>query len=112
MGISTTNPATGEVVREFAGLDDSEVDKRLAAAADAAQAYRRTSYEQRAGWLRAAADMLEADTDRVGALMTLEMGKTLAAAKAEVSKCAKACRYYAEHAPSVPGRRAGRLRPR
>ena len=31
--------------------------------------------------------------------MTLEMGKTLKAAKAEAQKCAKALRFYADHAP-------------
>ena len=39
----------------------------------------------------------------VAELMTTEMGKTLAAAKAEVAKCAKALRWYAEHGPGVPG---------
>jgi hypothetical protein len=34
----------------------------------------------------------------VAALMTTEMGKILSAAKAEATKCAAACRFYAEHA--------------
>ena len=44
--------------------------------------------------------MLDADRDQVGALMTLEMGKTLTSAKAEAAKCAAALRYYAEHGPA------------
>jgi succinate-semialdehyde dehydrogenase / glutarate-semialdehyde dehydrogenase len=99
MAIATTNPVTGETVRTFDALSDAELEDRLARAAAAARAYRLTTPAERAGWLAAAADKLEADVDAVGALMTLEMGKTLTAAKAEATKCARALRYYAEHGP-------------
>ena len=101
MAIATTNPTTGEVVKTFDALSEQELDDRLARAAVAFRSYRRTSYEQRAGWLRAAADLLEAEADTTAELMTLEMGKTVKAAKAEVLKCATACRYYAEHGPAI-----------
>ena len=97
MAIATTNPTTGEVVKTFDALTEDELDARLERAAVAFRSYRRTSYEQRAGWLNAAADLLEAEADATAELMTLEMGKTVKAAKAEVLKCANACRYYAEH---------------
>ena len=98
MAIATTNPATGEVVRTFDALTDAEVQDRLERAAVAFRAHRRTTYAQRSGWMRATADLLDAEVDQIAALMTLEMGKTLKAAKAEVAKCASGCRYYAEHA--------------
>ena len=98
MPIATTNPATGEVLTTFEALTDAEIDTRLEAAAQAFQTLRRTSFADRAGWMRAAADLLDAGQDQVATLMTTEMGKTLASAKAEVAKCAKACRYYAENA--------------
>ena len=99
MAIATINPATGETVRTFEPLSGAELQDRLERAAAAARGYRRTTVAQRAGWLRAAADVLDADVDAVGELMTLEMGKTLTAAKAEAAKCATALRYYAEHGP-------------
>ena len=98
MAIATTNPANGEVVKTFDALSDGEVQDRLGRAAAAFTGLRRTSYAERAGWMRATADLLDAEVEEIAALMTLEMGKTLAAARAEVGKCAAGCRYYAEHA--------------
>ena len=48
--------------------------------------------------MRKAADILTEEVDDIARIMTIEMGKTLVAAKAEVLKCAKAARFYAEHA--------------
>ncbi|MCI3948638.1 MAG: NADP-dependent succinic semialdehyde dehydrogenase [Acidimicrobiales bacterium] len=98
MAIETRNPATGEVLKTFEPLGDAEVDARIARAAAAAATYRSTTFAERAGWARAAADLLEAEADSVAALMTTEMGKTRKAAKAEATKCATALRFYADRA--------------
>ena len=99
MPIATINPATGEVVKKFDALSDPQVDLKISAAAKAFQTYRKTSFADRARWMVRAAEILEAEKEALGRLMTLEMGKTLASAVAEAEKCAAACRYYAEHAP-------------
>ncbi|TDD88658.1 NADP-dependent succinic semialdehyde dehydrogenase [Actinomadura darangshiensis] len=96
--IATTNPATGEVEKTFDALTDEEVDRRIARAADTFASYRNTPLERRAEWMNAAADILDREADQIGAMLTTEMGKTLKAAGAEAQKCAKACRFYAEHA--------------
>ncbi len=101
MAISTTDPRTGEVLRTFDELTDEQVEDRLARAAAAASTYRLTEHGKRAGWLRAAADILDKRTDELAELMTTEMGKTKKAAAAEVGKCASVLRYYAEHTPSL-----------
>jgi succinate-semialdehyde dehydrogenase/glutarate-semialdehyde dehydrogenase len=98
MPIATTDPTTGQVVQSFVALTPLELDDRLQCAADAYVGYRRTSIDERAGWLRATADLLEAEADSLAATMTLEMGKLLSAARAEVMKCARGCRFYADHA--------------
>ncbi|MCW2726075.1 MAG: Aldehyde Dehydrogenase [Frankiales bacterium] len=98
MAIATVNPATGETLKTFDALTEDEIRDRIGRAAKAFTSYRLTSFEERAGWLRAAADVLDAETDQLAQLMTTEMGKTLKAAKAEIGKCAAGCRYYAEHA--------------
>ncbi|MGY1633567.1 NADP-dependent succinic semialdehyde dehydrogenase [Geodermatophilus sp. SYSU D01186] len=96
MAIATINPATGETLKTYEPLTDEALEDRLARAAAAFAGYRLTTAAQRAGWLRAAADVLEADTDQVAELMTTEMGKTLASARAEATKCVSALRYFAE----------------
>ena len=95
--IVSINPATGETVRTFEPLGESQVDEKIACAAAAYETYRLTSFSDRARWLNAAADILESEKDALGRLMTLEMGKPIGAARAEAAKCALACRYYAEH---------------
>jgi len=98
MAIATVNPATGETVKTFDALSIEELDARLGRAADAFQSYRLTTFAERAGWMRAAADILDREADAIAVTMTTEMGKTLKSARAEAQKCAKACRFYAEHA--------------
>ena len=101
MAIATTDPRTGEVLKTFDELTDEQVEQRLARAAAAFDSYRKTSHEQRAGWLRSAADVLEKRTDEVAEMMTLEMGKTKKAAAAEVGKCVAVLRYYADTAADL-----------
>jgi succinate-semialdehyde dehydrogenase/glutarate-semialdehyde dehydrogenase len=98
--IRTTNPATGEVVQSFEPLTAEQLDERIDRAATTFRTYRTTTVDQRAEWMRAAADRLDADRGAIAATMTTEMGKTLRSAEAEAAKCATAMRFYAEHAPA------------
>ena len=100
VAIATINPATGETVKTFGEMSEADVERCLAASAAAFDSYRLTSVTERAGWMCEAAGILDRERDQVAAMMTTEMGKTLAAARQEVGKCAAACRYYAEHAAS------------
>ena len=95
--IASINPATGETLRMFGALTESEIDNRITLSDYAYRSYRLTSHSDRARWLTAAAEILESERDRLGRIMTLEMGKPIGAARAEAAKCALACRYYAEH---------------
>jgi succinate-semialdehyde dehydrogenase/glutarate-semialdehyde dehydrogenase len=98
VAIATINPATGETLKTYDELSEAEVERCLAAAAATHASYRLTSFADRAGWMRQAADILDAENEQIAAMMVTEMGKTLVAARAEVAKCAMTCRYYAEHA--------------
>jgi succinate-semialdehyde dehydrogenase / glutarate-semialdehyde dehydrogenase len=95
--IASVNPATGEVLRNFQELTPQQLDRKLAFAEEAWGSYRRTSLAERARWLNQAAAILESEKERIGRIITLEMGKPIGAARSEVEKCASACRYYAEN---------------
>jgi succinate-semialdehyde dehydrogenase/glutarate-semialdehyde dehydrogenase len=98
VAIATINPATGKTEREFTPHTADEVEARIARAAAAFRALADTTFEQRAEWMRKTADLLEADEAELAALITTEMGKPIAASRAEVQKCARAMRFYADHA--------------
>ncbi|MEN3298182.1 NAD-dependent succinate-semialdehyde dehydrogenase [Pseudonocardia sp.] len=101
MAIATTNPATGETIRTFDTLTDAQLEQKLQTAAEVFRTYRTTTFAQRSGWLRRAAEILDDEAEELGGLATLEMGKTLASAIAEIHKCAKGCRWYADHAEGI-----------
>lgn len=98
MAIATVNPATGETIQTFEALSDVELEQKLALAQTTFDHYRWTSLAERSQHLHAAAAILDKDKERFAKLMTLEMGKPLKAAIAEVEKCAMVCRFYADHA--------------
>ena len=79
MAIATINPATGETVKTYDEMSEPDVERCLAAAAAVHEGYRLTSFAERAGWMRQAAAILDGERDQIAAMMTTEMGKTLAA---------------------------------
>lgn len=98
MAIELINPTTGQLQEQFTPYAAPEIESKIAEAQSAFELLRRTSYEQRAEWMQAAADILESEVELTARMIVLEMGKPLAQARAEVLKCAKSMRFYAENA--------------
>lgn len=92
------NPATGEVLGRYPVLNSQQIQTCIAKAHEQFQSYRRIPFAQRAAWMGRVAEILLERKAEFGRLITLEMGKTLASAIAEVEKSAWVCRYYAETA--------------
>ena len=101
MTFRSINPATGELLAEFPANTAAEVEMRLSRAAATAPRWRFTSVAERAALVGRLGELLESEKERLGRIMTLEMGKPIRAAVDEAAKCALACRYYAEHGPSI-----------
>src|SRR5215211_6021464 len=97
MAIASVNPATGEKLKEFAVLDDAEIEKRLSCAEKAFRNYRRTTFTDRADLLQGVSELLFRETKVFAEIITLEMGKLFRDSMAEIEKCARGCRFYAEN---------------
>ncbi|MEV5547438.1 NADP-dependent succinic semialdehyde dehydrogenase [Streptomyces sp. NPDC052309] len=101
MPIATVNPATGETLRTYEAMGDEEIERRLQLAEATFRTYRTTSFEERARLMHRAAGLLEEDREEIGKVITTEMGKPVKQARAEAAKCAKAMRWYADHAAGL-----------
>jgi len=98
MALLSVNPATEEVLATFQEHSPAQVEAALARAWEAFRLWRRTSFEERARLMRAVAQYLRRRRGELARLITLEMGKPIAEAEAEVLKCAWCCDYFAENA--------------
>ncbi|BCW38379.1 succinate-semialdehyde dehydrogenase [Arthrobacter sp. StoSoilA2] len=96
--ISTINPATGKQLQTFDTHSYFQIDGILTAAVDAQKAWRLVSVEDRVQILRNTAKILRENVNEYAHLITLEMGKPISEARAEIEKSAVAADFYAQNA--------------
>jgi succinate-semialdehyde dehydrogenase/glutarate-semialdehyde dehydrogenase len=101
MPIQSLNPANGVLLRSFDPLTAEVLLEKIALAASAFVEYANVPLGHRELCMRKLADLLESETDELATLITGEMGKPVLAARAEIVKCASACRFYADHAARI-----------
>ncbi|HEY1228005.1 MAG TPA: NAD-dependent succinate-semialdehyde dehydrogenase [Ramlibacter sp.] len=101
--ITSINPATGETLARFDPHREDQVDAALSGASRAQKAWRRTSLAERSALLKRVAAELRARKPQLARLVTLEMGKPIVEAEAEVEKSAWNCDFYADKAPEFLG---------
>ena len=101
MAYATTNPYTGETVKTFPFATDAEVEAAIAQADATFRQWKKTSFAERAKVMRAAAALLRKDKRAYAEILTLEMGKVVAEAEAEVELSAQIFAYYADNAESL-----------
>src|SRR5882672_8740985 len=97
MPLASINPATGEKLKEFSPFDDAEIENRLSRADKAFRNYRRTTFTERAELLHAVTELLFQEKQTFAEIITLEMGKLFRDSVAEIEKCARGCRFFAEN---------------
>ena len=101
--IDVTNPANGKVVTTIANGNADDASRAVEAAAVAFKSWSRTPAKQRAVLLRDWFNLLMANADDLGAIMTAEQGKPLAESIGEVGYGAGFIEYYAEQSKRVMG---------
>ncbi|WP_035040084.1 NAD-dependent succinate-semialdehyde dehydrogenase [Desulfovibrio sp. X2] len=97
MAMISVNPATGEELERFREMTPEEVRAVVERTRVAQLAWRETALEERARLLHRAAEVLRDDVENLARTMTLEMGKPIVQARAEVEKCASVCDFYADN---------------
>ena len=102
--IPVVNPATGDTIGTLAFAEQIDLDHALDAAAKGFETWRRISAYERSKVMRKAANLLRERVDLVSRLMTMEQGKTLAEAKAEILNGADTIDWFAEEARRTYGR--------
>lgn len=100
MAFTSINPANGVALWNMPAWDDTQLDAALQETARATPAWAATPLEKRCALMRKAAQLLRERRADLARTITLEMGKLITEARAEIDKCAGACDYYAEHGPA------------
>src|SRR3989440_1834699 len=93
------NPATGKALASYPIATAPQVRAKVEAARDAFQSWSRLDPKERAAFLLRFAEVLRNHKDAYAETMTLEMGKVIREAIAEVEKCAWAAEYFGENGP-------------
>ena len=99
--VETINPATGELLARYDYVNTGEIGSVLERMTHAQREWAARPLSARLEPLAQLANLFEAKRDELARLMTREMGKPIAQARAEAEKCALAFRYYIEHAPAL-----------
>jgi len=99
MPFVSLNPATNELVKEYPYWDEAQLEEALVEVAAATPRWANTSLNERCEHVRRLGQLVLQRRDELAEIITLEMGKLIGEARAEVEKCATVCDYYADNGP-------------
>ena len=98
MTFKSVNPANGELLAEIAAFTPGELEAALQQSAQAAPHWRRLALVERCKRVQQLAVVVRERAGVLARTMTLEMGKPILEARAEIEKCAWVCEFYATEA--------------
>jgi succinate-semialdehyde dehydrogenase / glutarate-semialdehyde dehydrogenase len=101
MSYKVTNPATGQVEREYPTATDAEISDVLGRAASGYASWKTTGMAHRAQIVARVGQLHAERVDELAAIITREMGKPTRQAKGEVLYTASIYQYYADNAAEL-----------
>jgi succinate-semialdehyde dehydrogenase / glutarate-semialdehyde dehydrogenase len=102
--IPVVNPASGSSIGTLAFAEQADLDHALDAADKGFRTWKRISAFERSKTMRKAANLMRERIEHIAMLMTMEQGKTIAEAKAEITNGADTIDWFAEEARRTYGR--------
>ncbi len=106
MTLKSTNPFTNEVIEEFEELSDKQIDDAVSKSVEAFDEWKRSTFDYRKKLMLKAAGILNESQEKLGGIISAEMGKPISESQAEIKKCAWVCEYYANDAEVLLHREA------
>src|SRR3954470_19744141 len=101
--LGVINPATEEVLAEVAYGGRAETRRALEAAHKAMPAWMKLTAWDRAKVLKKTADLMRERADAIARTLTMEQGKPVAEAKAEILHSAATCEWFGEEGKRAYG---------
>ena len=92
------NPSSGEFIKEYLTHSNDEASAIISHTQETWRQWKQSEFHQRSANMLLAANILRQDKEALAHLMTLEMGKVIHEARAEIEKCAWVCEFYADNA--------------
>jgi len=93
---TSIHPFDQSSMEEFQEMDAAQIQKKLDKSSAAFRDWKKTTFTHRSGLMLKVASLLRENREKYAQTITLEMGKPIAEARAEVDKCAGACQFFAE----------------
>ncbi len=98
--MQSINPANGQLLQTYIDHSDAQVETIISHSHETWLSWKTTSFEKKRKLMHRVAYVLRENQEEYARLMSLEMGKAITGARAEIEKCAWVCEYYADHAES------------
>lgn len=99
--MKSINPYNNQLIKEYTSYTPAEVESILESVNQDWQSWKNTEIKERAALMSKVSDVLLEGRDEYAKVMSLEMGKVIREARAEIDKCALLCRYYAESTEEI-----------